>query len=102
MNKEDIHAGQEGAENLHEKPAGCLWPLLWLILCLPIVSIVVYTLFLLLISYYIKVPVWFLALFQVLPILAGSTGWVVFFHACGKRQGKKMPTPFGLACWPVH
>ena len=48
MNKEDIHAGQEGAENLHEKPAGCLWPLLWLILFLPIVSIVVYELFVLL------------------------------------------------------
>lgn len=51
MNKEDIHAGQEGAENQHEKPAGCLWPLLWLILCLPIVPIVAYTLFVLLMSY---------------------------------------------------
>ena len=89
MNKEDIHAGQEGVENLHEKPAGCLWPLLSLILCLPIVPIVVYTLFLLLISYYIKVPVWFLALFQVLPILAGSTGWVVFFMHVAKGRAKK-------------
>lgn len=101
MNKEDIHAGQEGAENQHEKPAGCLWPLLWLILCLPIVPIVAYTLFVLLMSYYIKTPVWFLALFQVLPILAGSTGWVVF-SCMWQKAGQKMPTPFGLACWPVH
>ena len=51
MNKEDIYAGQEGKENQREKPAGCLWPLLWRILCLPIVPIVAYTLFVLLMSY---------------------------------------------------
>lgn len=97
MNKEDIHTGQEGAENQHEKPAGCLWPLLWLILCLPIVPIVVYALFLLLISYYVKVPVWFLALFQVLPILAGSTGWVVFFMHVAKGRAKNAdPVWLGL------
>ena len=97
MNKEDIRAGQEGAENQPEKPAGCLWPLLWLILCLPIVPIVVYALFLLLMSYYIKVPVWFLALFQVLPILAGSTGWVVFFMHVAKGRAKNAdPVWLGL------
>ena len=97
MNKEDIHAGQEGAENQPERPAGCLWPLLWLSLCLPIVPIVVYALFLLLISYYIKVPVWFLALFQVLPILAGSTGWFVFFMHVAKGRAKNAdPVWLGL------
>ena len=84
-----IYAGQEGEENQHEKPAGCLWPLLRLILCLPIVPTVVYTPFVLLMSYYIKIPVWFLALFQVLPILAGSTGWVVFFMHVAKGRAKK-------------
>ena len=97
MNKEDIYAGQEGKENQHEKPAGCLWPLLWLILCLPIVPIVVYTLFVLLMSYCIKTPVWFLALFQALPILAGSTGWIVFFmHVAKGRAKNAAPVWLGL------
>lgn len=53
--------------------------------------------FLLLISYYIKVPVWFLALFQVLPILAGSTGWVVFFMHVAKGRAKNAdPVWLGL------
>lgn len=98
MNKEDIYAGQEGKENQREKPAGCLWPLLWLILCLPTVPIVVYTLFILLMSYYIKTPVWFLALFQALPILAGSTGWIVFFMHVAKGRAKNAAP---LLAWPV-
>ena len=44
-----------------------------------------------------QIPVWFLALFQALPILAGSTGWVVFFMHVAKGRAKNAdPVWLGL------
>ena len=101
MNKEDIYAGQEGEENQREKPAGCLWPLLWLILCLPIVPIVVYT----------TVRIVDVILYQNTGLVSGTFsgaaysggqhGLDCFFMHVAKGRAK-MPPLFGLACWPVH